>query len=112
MEQRPGRTYSLANLTPSSDCEALPRRTRFYCSDGVTLAGHVWSQASARAIVIVNPATGVLVRYYHRYAKFPAEHGFEVITYDYRGIGESRPEDLQALPPSLERVGGRRRRRT
>ena len=71
------------------------RRTTFHCSDGVTLAGHVWSQPSASAIVIVNPATGVLARYYHRYAKFLAEHGFEVITYDYRGIGESRPEDLR-----------------
>jgi predicted alpha/beta hydrolase len=75
--------------------EVLPRRTTFHCSDGVTLAGHVWSQPSASAIVIVNPATGVLARYYHRHAKFLAEHGFEVITYDYRGIGESRPEDLR-----------------
>jgi hypothetical protein len=30
-----------------------------------------------------------------RYAKFLAERGFEVITHDYRGIGESRPEDLR-----------------
>ena len=47
------------------------------------------------AIVIVNPATGVLARYYHRYAQFLAEEGYEAITYDYRGIGASRPPRLR-----------------
>jgi predicted alpha/beta hydrolase len=75
--------------------QPLPRRTTFRCSDGVTLAGHIWSRPSASAIVIVNPATGVLARYYYRYAAFLADQGFEVITYDYRGIGESRPDDLR-----------------
>lgn len=45
--------------------------------------------------VIINPATGVLARYYHRYARFLAEHGFDVLTYDYRGIGASRPASLR-----------------
>lgn len=46
-------------------------------------------------MVIINPATGVLARYYHRYARFLAAHGFDVLTYDYRGIGASRPERLR-----------------
>ncbi|MCG2842615.1 alpha/beta fold hydrolase [Sandaracinobacter sp. RS1-74] len=46
-------------------------------------------------IVIVNPATGVPARYYGRYARFLAEHGFDVLTYDYRGIGSSRPKTLR-----------------
>jgi predicted alpha/beta hydrolase len=67
------------------------------CRDGVTLAGHVWEQAGGgdRGTVIVNPATGVLARYYHRYAAFLAEAGFWVLTYDYRGIGASRPASLR-----------------
>lgn len=70
---------------------------RIVCRDGVELGGHWWSAAdgTASAAVIVNPATGVLARYYHRYARFLAGHGFDVLTYDYRGIGESRPEDLR-----------------
>src|SRR5690606_34288923 len=47
------------------------------------------------AAVIINAATGVLARYYHRYAQFLAQQGFNVLTYDYRGIGESRPEHLK-----------------
>lgn len=48
-----------------------------------------------RGIVIVNAATGVLARYYHRYAQFLADEGYEAITYDYRGIGGSRPPRLR-----------------
>ncbi|TDR93095.1 alpha/beta hydrolase family protein [Enterovirga rhinocerotis] len=69
------------------------------CRDGVRLRGHVW-QGDAEAglgTVIVNPATGVAARYYHRYARFLAEAGFRVLTYDYRGIGASRPRSLRGL---------------
>jgi len=66
------------------------------CGDGVRLGGHWWpAEGPAAGIVIVNPATGVLARYYHRYARFLAGHGFDVLTYDYRGIGASRPARLK-----------------
>lgn len=65
------------------------------CDDGVSLHGHLWTSGDPRAFVIVNGATGVLARYYHRYARYLAERGFAVITYDYRGIGLSRPKSLR-----------------
>ncbi len=67
------------------------------CPDGVLLGGHLWREIRNDPIgtVIVNPATGVLARYYHRYARFLSRHGFDVLTYDYRGIGLSRPEHLR-----------------
>lgn len=68
----------------------------FECLDGVQLRGHLWRTASpAHSRVIVNGATGVLAKYYHRYAYFLALHGFSVLTYDYRGIGNSRPSQLK-----------------
>ncbi|WP_454917701.1 alpha/beta hydrolase family protein [Xanthobacter sediminis] len=68
------------------------------CRDGVPLGGHLWRarDGGSAGSVIVNPATGVPARYYHRYAGFLAAHGFDVLTYDYRGIGLSRPESLRA----------------
>lgn len=63
------------------------------CRDGYVLHGHRWSRGPR--VVIVNAATGVLARYYHRYARFLAEQGFAAVTYDYRGIGESRPPRLK-----------------
>lgn len=67
------------------------------CVDGVRLRGHRWSPQGLRpqGVIIINPATGVRASYYHRYAQFLAEHDFEVLTYDYRGIGASRPESLK-----------------
>lgn len=63
------------------------------CTDGVVLKGHRWSAArkEPHGIVAINPATGVKANYYHHYARFLTSHGFEVVTFDYRGIGLSRP---------------------
>lgn len=68
----------------------------FDCDDGVRLQGHHWRAARADPIslVVINPATGVKASYYHHYARFLSAHGFEAITFDYRGIGLSRPEKL------------------
>lgn len=68
--------------------------------DGVALGGDLWHGADGGTggSVIINAATGVLARYYHRYAQFLARHGFNVLTYDYRGIGASRPENLRGCP--------------
>ncbi|MGI6855080.1 alpha/beta hydrolase family protein [Mesorhizobium sp. 1B3] len=66
------------------------------CADGVRLGGYIWEGRAVRVgSVVVNAATGVLSRYYHRYAGFLTEHGFDVLTYDYRGIGASRPQTLR-----------------
>jgi predicted alpha/beta hydrolase len=75
-------------------------RTEFIGSDGVTLGGHWWKVQGQHLLgtVIINPATGVLAGYYHRYAAFLARHGFDVLTYDYRGIGLSKPASLRAKP--------------
>ncbi|MDH4986043.1 alpha/beta fold hydrolase [Aminobacter anthyllidis] len=74
-----------------------PRPIELACHDGVTLRGHIWPhvRGDKSGTVIVNPATGVLARFYHRYAAFLAGRGFDVITYDYRGIGASRPASLR-----------------
>ncbi|WP_269933531.1 alpha/beta hydrolase family protein [Aminobacter sp. HY435] len=74
-----------------------PGAVEITCGDGVALRGHIWPHARGEkaGTVIVNPATGVLARYYHRYAAFLAGHGFDVLTYDYRGIGASRPASLR-----------------
>lgn len=83
--------------------------TEITCADGTKLGGHWWNAAGRRRLgtVIINPATGVLARYYHRYAAFLASHGFEVLTYDYRGIGLSRPATLRGKRYGWRDWGGR-----
>lgn len=73
------------------------RPVEIACRDGVVLGADLWTNAAGatNGTVIINPATGVLAKYYHRYAAYLAGHGFDVLTYDYRGIGRSRPESLK-----------------
>lgn len=77
-----------------------PREIELSAADGVRLTGHWWRMEGSPpgGTVIINPATGVHARYYHRYAGYLAANGFAVLTYDYRGIGLSRPESLNGSP--------------
>jgi predicted alpha/beta hydrolase len=74
-----------------------PETVKIFCDDSVRLGGHWWPRrlGDESGVVIVNCATGVQARFYHAYARFLAEHGYHAITYDYRGIGLSRPERLR-----------------
>ncbi len=69
----------------------------FPCTDGSVIHGHAWTRDDSPhlAVVIINPATGVLARYYHHLARFLVREGYDVVTYDYRGIGRSRPTTLR-----------------
>ncbi|SEN36108.1 Predicted alpha/beta hydrolase [Pseudomonas sp. ok272] len=69
-------------------------------ADGFLLGGFTWRHASRdtrRAVVIINAATSVRCRHYARFADYLFANGFDVITYDYRGIGESRPASIKGL---------------
>lgn len=48
-------------------------------------------------VVLIAPATGVKQTYYTDFAEWLASFGFNVYTFDYRGIGQSRPEKIRNL---------------
>lgn len=76
---------------------------RIPAADAYTLHGTLFpaaSQAMPSSLAIINCATGVKAAYYARYARFLAKHGFTVLTYDYRGIGASRPAALKSFRAS------------
>lgn len=65
------------------------------CADGVRLSGNLWlAPEEVSGVVIVSGTTGIPASHYHAYARYLALRGFETLTYDYRGIGRSRPHDL------------------
>lgn len=83
----------------------LPAQFTIPAADGVPLQAQVWANDRAGGsglapVVIINPATSVQSRYYRRFAEFLHAHGFNVITYDYRGIGGSRPEEMRGFDAS------------
>ena len=65
--------------------------------DGYPLSATSFVPPTTSAWVIVNSATAVSRTYYARFARFLAERGFAVVTYDYRGIGGSRPARLRGF---------------
>jgi predicted alpha/beta hydrolase len=84
-------------VTPTAEPEPFSQRA----ADGFLIKGFLWRRSAAgageRPAVVINPATSVRCRYYARFAAYLFGHGFDVITYDYRGIGESRPRSLRGF---------------
>ena len=78
--------------------EVLIQDTSFSARDGYTLAATVFTPASApRGAVLINSATAVPRKIYRGFAAYLAEQGHTVLTYDYRGIGGSRPRSLRGV---------------
>lgn len=71
-------------------------------SDGYHLQATEISPIESNGIgLIINGATGVVRKYYQVFAEFLAEQGFTVLTYEFRGIGESTQAKPGALEPSM-----------
>jgi len=58
---------------------------------------HLEPTTSNGRVVLINAAMGVRQSYYADFAQFLCEHGFVVVTWDYRGIGKSRLGSLRGL---------------
>ena len=75
-----------------------PQHAVIHARDGFPLAVRVYSPpADARATLLVHSATAVPQGYYARFAAYASARGIRTITYDYRGVGGSRPASLRAL---------------
>lgn len=74
------------------------------------LAAH-WVRAPgllpARATVVIHSATGVPRRYYSAFAQHLADHGFDVLLWDARGIGESATLPARDDPATMRDWGQR-----
>src|SRR6478609_5321414 len=49
-----------------------------------------------KGIAVVSSATGVKKEFYINFALFLVEQGYDVLLFDYRGIGGSAPVDLRS----------------
>jgi predicted alpha/beta hydrolase len=74
--------------------------------DGVILSATRFNPDKSNGkVVLINSATGVNQNYYHDFASFLSNAGFIVYTYDYRGIGGSRPGKLRGFKASMKDWG-------
>lgn len=70
--------------------------------DNYSLSAHLFEpEHSNEKLLLINSATGVKQQIYFSFAQFFSEHGFTVLTYDYRGIGLSKPNKMKGFEASM-----------
>lgn len=92
-------------------------KTKIICADKFELAATIYSPISEiKGAVLIAPATGIKRQFYANFAAHLAKHGYGVVTFDNRGIGESLIGSIkhsnaslqcwgeQDLPASLEQL--------
>lgn len=79
---------------------------RIHAADGYPISVTAYQPARANEIVVlINSATGVRQEFYADFASWFADQGFRVFTYDYRGIGRSRPAQLRGFQANMHEWG-------
>src|SRR5436305_10917617 len=76
---------------------------QFAAADGFPLHGTLYE--GGPDTILIASALGVKRRYYDPFAQFAKQRGFTVLTFDYRGIGESRPASLRGFDASMRDWG-------
>lgn len=73
----------------------------FDALDGYVLSACLYTPLEKiQANIIVASATGVPQPFYRRFAEYAAQQGFQVLTFDYRGIAASAPKQLKGFKMS------------
>lgn len=71
-------------------------------ADGYPIACTLYEASSeVRGRIVVAGATGVPQGFYRRFAEFAALQGYAVVTFDYRGIGKSKPRSLKGFDANI-----------
>lgn len=70
---------------------------RIAATDGMPLAATIFrpdNSAQDNPFVLITSAVGAKRAFYKKFATYICDHGFSVLSFDYRGIGDSRPKSL------------------
>ena len=90
----------LASSLSRRPVEASPQRIE--AVDGFGVQARVYEPAAAAAAtVLIHGATATPQSYYRRFAEYLAQAHMRVVTYDYRGIGASRPPTLRGFSATM-----------
>lgn len=77
----------------------------FTAQDGYPLRGAfhaALSPAPPGEVIVIHPGAGILSMRYRHLAAFFAQSGIPALTYDYRGIGLSRPATLRRFEATVQ----------
>lgn len=77
------------------------------CSDQYILAARFYPAhtGSAKKPILISPATGITMNFYNAFATWLAEQGHPVMSFDFRGIGQSLYGKLKDSKASIQDWG-------
>lgn len=78
------------------------------CKDGYQLAAQFYpaQQKDINALpILICPATGITKTFYHAFAEWLSQQGYNVLSFDFRGIGESLHGTLKDSTASINDWG-------
>lgn len=81
------------------------RQIRLRAADGYEVGAVFYAALRPRVprrVAVLHGGAGIPALRYRRFASFLAEWGIPVLTYDYRGIGLSRPAGLRGFQATIE----------
>jgi len=81
------------------------RQLRLRAPDGYELGAVFYAALRPRGprrVAVLHGGAGIPALRYQRFARFLAEWGIPVLTYDYRGIGLSRPPALRGFQATID----------
>lgn len=81
---------NLGNRTTDNNSESIT----LIASDGYPIKATFYSAQQTVGNIVIASATGVPQQFYRRFAKYASSQGFSTLTFDYRGIGKSKPLSL------------------
>lgn len=77
------------------------RNIRIPCSDGFDLAATIYIPETIKGAVMIGPATGIKRIFYNSFASHLTAHGYGVLCFDNRGVGESKNGNINKINASL-----------
>ena len=80
-------------------------KVKIKCQDNFELSGRLFRPENIKSSVMIAPATGIKKEFYSAFALFLAENGFATLTFDNRGIGESKGNSINSSNASLTNWG-------
>ncbi|NQX90726.1 MAG: alpha/beta hydrolase [Flavobacteriales bacterium] len=77
------------------------KKVTITCSDNFPLSAVLFVPDETKAVVMLAPATGIKKGFYRSFATYLCEMGYVVITFENRGIGESKVGSINNGNPNL-----------
>lgn len=87
-----------------STCENI----QIECKDRYILSGQFYSSqknTNHKYPILICPATGITKGFYHSFAQWLSEQGYNVLSFDFRGIGDSLHGRIQDSKASIVQWG-------